>query len=128
MNVRILRNSEASPGRHRDRIAARPAMDLVEDGAGLALHCDVPGVSAERLHLHLRDGVLHLFGETGFGPSQEGRIHALEFDDMVYEATFPLPEALRDSSMEASLRNGVLTVRFTPRPKSGRRSIPVNKD
>ena len=57
-----------------------------------------------------------------------GRIHALEFDDMVYEATFPLPEALRGSRMEASLRNGVLTVRFTPRPRSGRRSIPVNQD
>lgn len=112
----------------KGQVTTRPAMDLVEGEEGIALFCDVPGVNPDRLYLCLADGSLQLWGETAFSSDMGGHIHALEFDDMVYEANFPLPHAVSGSDIEASLSNGVLTVLFRPPAKSGPRSIPVSED
>lgn len=126
----FIRNDTGADNRGRLRkgqVATRPAMDLVEGEEGIALFCDVPGVNPDRLYLCLADGSLYLWGETAFSSTMEGHIHALEFDDMVYEASFPLPRAVSGSDIEASLSNGVLTVLFRPPVQSGPRSIPVSE-
>lgn len=126
----FIRNGAGVEGRGQSRkgqVTTRPAMDLVEGEEGIALFCDVPGVNPDRLYLYLADGSLHLWGETAFSSTMEGHIHALEFDDMAYEASFPLPRAVSGSDIEAGLSNGVLTVLFRPPAQNGPRSIPVSE-
>lgn len=127
----FIRNGAATGSREQPRkgqVATRPAMDLVEGEEGIALFCDVPGVNRDRLYLCLSDGSLHLWGETAFSSAMEGHIHALEFGDMVYEASFPLPHAVSGSDIDARLSDGVLTVLFRPPVQSGPRSIPVSEE
>ena len=127
----FIRNSTGVEDRgqlRKGQVTTRPAMDLVEGEEGIALFCDMPGVNPDRLYLCLVDGNLHLWGETAFASDMEGHIHALEFDDTVYETSFPLPRAVSGSDIEAGLSNGVLTVLFRPPAQSGPRSIPVSED
>ena len=130
--MKVFIHTKADSGtchqRRKGQIATRPAMDLVEGEDGISLFCDMPGVAPDSLRLCLVDGTLHLWGETDFAPALEGRIHALEFDAMVYEASFALPPALSDSAIEARLCKGVLTVLFRPAVKSRSRKIPVNAE
>ena len=112
-------------GRNPSRVTIRPVLDLVENEAGVFLYCNMPGVPGDALIVHLENDMLHIRGVTNYGPLPAGRVHALEFDEAVYETTLAVPRSVDTRGMTASLRNGVLTVFFPyPAPKAPRR-IPV---
>ncbi len=100
-----------------DRIVIRPLTDLMETAEGLFLHCNLPGVAQRDLDLTVDRNTLFLRGKTGFS-CLPGRVHALEFGDVMYETRLALPRAVAPEGIDASLRDGVLTV-FLPFPRTG---------
>ena len=109
-----------------DKIIVQPLMDLVESPDGLVVYCNVPGVTRNGLELTVDKDALHLLGRTEFA-ALPGRVHALEFGDVIYEAHLTLPLTVDETTIDASLRDGVLTV-FLPFPRHrAPRRIPVTK-
>ncbi len=108
-----------------DKVIVRPLTDLVENGEGLFVYCNLPGVSHEDLELSVDKGSLLLRGRTRFS-CLPGKVQALEFGDVVYETRLSLPLAVDAPRIEASLRDGVLTV-FLPFPRKGAQRIIVTR-
>ena len=111
---------------HAHRVTVSPQTDIVERAEGLFIYCNMPGVTEEALRISIEDTTLFIHGETAFGPMPQGRIHALEFDDVVFETRFPVPKTVDHSSIAASLRDGVLELFLPYPPKSVPRRIPVS--
>ena len=76
-------------------------MDIWEDEDGITLSADMPGVSKDRLELRI-DG-----------------------NNLIIEGTFSLSGELETGQIEATLKDGVLTVRIPKRAELRPRKIDV---
>ena len=87
-------------------------MDVIEDGAGITLYADLPGVSRDRLHLHVEADTLTIEGEIAL-PAPEGleSIHS-EVGLSVYRRVFTLSKELDAERVAAEFVQGVLTLRI----------------
>ena len=88
--------------------ALLPPVDVIEDGAGITLYADLPGVSRDRLHLHVEADTLTIEGEIAL-PAPEGleSIHS-EAGLSVYRRVFTLSKELDATRVGAEFKNGVL--------------------
>lgn len=98
---------------NRILLTTAPLMDLVELEDGCCLYCDLPGVGSDEVELTVDKESLHIRAAARLTPPR-GKIHALEFNDIVYEGEVRIP-AVDPSRVEASLVNGLLRV-FMPFP------------
>lgn len=85
-----------------------PAADWTDEDTHLALHLDVPGVSAESLEL-LEDG--STVSVTGERPALP-RLLGGDRPTGTFRRSFTFPQEVLPQTGEAQLANGVLTVRF----------------
>ena len=101
----------------------RPLVDIYEDADGITLHADVPGVSKERLNVHVEGNTLALEGRTAtrgeFGAEQRTGPATL------YRRTFALSRELATDAIEAKVKDGVLTVRIPKRAEDRPRKIAI---
>ncbi|MDL2272421.1 Hsp20/alpha crystallin family protein [Desulfovibrio sp. OttesenSCG-928-I05] len=109
------------------KVVTKPESDVVEREDGIYIFCNLPGVSEENVHLEIEDGTLHLHAASGFGQLPCGRVHALEFDDTVYDARMELGDRIEKNGISASLRNGVLHIILPFVHREGPRRIPVTQ-
>ncbi len=107
------------------RIVVRPLLDVVESAEGLFVYCNLPGVAHADLELTVDKNELFVRGPTSFS-CLPGKVHALEYGDVLYETRLALPLAVDAARIEASMRDGVLTV-FLPFPRKSAQRIPVIK-
>jgi HSP20 family protein len=92
----------------------RPPVDIVEDAEGVTLQADVPGVSKERLNVHVEGNTLLLEGEVSSGENVTK-----------YRRSFTLGRELQTGTIEAKVKDGVLTVRIAKRAEDRPRKIAV---
>ena len=117
--------SEASPAARRTEAVMRPAVDIYEDKDGITLLADMPGVSRERLELHVDGGTLHLEGRVEIElPARAEALHA-DVRSRLYRRSFALSRELATDRIEASLKDGVLSVRIPKRAELRPRRIEV---
>jgi HSP20 family molecular chaperone IbpA len=100
-------------------------VDVFEDRDGITLWADMPGVSRERLNLHVDGNALLLEGDVEFPIG--GNMQALYADvrSNRYECSFVLSKELDTGRIEANLKDGVLTVRIPKRAEHRPRRIEV---
>lgn len=105
--------------------ALRPAMDIFEDDSGITVQADMPGVSHEQLDIQVDQDTLTITGETRLR-MPEG-MEALYADVRLthYRRSFTLSRELDSEHIEASLKDGVLTLRIPKRSALQRRKIEV---
>ena len=105
--------------------ALLPPVDVIEDGAGITLHADLPGVSRDRLHLHVEADTLTIEGEIAL-PAPEGleSIHS-EVGLSVYRRVFTLSKELDADRVAAEFAHGVLTLRIPKVEHAQPRRIPI---
>ncbi len=116
----------SSVGAHEPRVPApetvlRPPVDILEDADGITLHADMPGVSKERLNVHVDGSTLLLEGEVQFA-------EALQSDTAGatrYRRSFALSRELETDRIEAKVKDGVLTVRIPKRAENRARKIEI---
>ena len=110
----------------RDDAALLPPVDVIEDGTGITLYADLPGVPREQLSLRVDGDRLAIEAELRL-PLPEGMTptHA-EVTLQRYRRTFTLSKELDADKVAAELSHGVLRVRIPKAAHAQPRRISVN--
>jgi len=103
----------------------RPPVDIWEDKDGITLCADMPGVSKDRLELRVDGNNLIIEGQVQLELSGKAEALYAEVRSSLYRRTFSLSGELETGKIEASLRDGVLTVRIPKRAELRPRKIEV---
>ena len=103
----------------------RPPVDIYEDAEGITLLADIPGVSRERLNLHVDHDALVVEGEVSIDtPEGMEALHA-DVRSTRYRRSFALTGELETDGIDASIRDGVLRVHIPKRAEVRPRRIEV---
>jgi len=97
---------------------ATPAYTLATTDTHHVIALDVPGVEKKDVTIELENGALNI----------EARRHiklGAKEQHVLYRRTFEVSEAVKDSDIQASLENGVLTVQVQKPEKSVKKAITV---
>jgi HSP20 family protein len=115
-----LRELNRVVGSSQRQIAAfAPPADLIEDNDGVTVHMDVPGVRPEDLEIEIQNDILTVRGTRPF-PYQshdgDGALRRAERGFGRFERSLRVPQGLNPDAIQASLKDGVLTLRI-PKPE-----------
>jgi HSP20 family protein len=102
-----------------------PPVDIWEDKDGITLCADMPGVSKERLNLRLDGNNLIVEGQLQFELPENAEALYADVRSSLYRRSFSLSRELESGKIEASLKDGVLTVRIPKRAELRPRRIEI---
>ncbi|MFZ2448741.1 MAG: Hsp20/alpha crystallin family protein [Syntrophobacteraceae bacterium] len=86
-----------------------PAVDIYESAEALIMVVDMPGVGAEDVSIDIKDDVLTLRGNVTLEGEGE-RMLVREYGVGDFYRQFTLGRTIDQSKIEASMKNGVLTL------------------
>lgn len=118
--------SSTSRGSQGERTAAAPAVEIIEDGVGITLLADMPGVPREKLDVRLDGETLVIEGDTAVEGPEGMRGLWAEVHVPRYRRSFTLSRELDTSRIEAGIKDGVLTLRIPKQPHVQPRRIAVS--
>jgi HSP20 family protein len=122
---REARPSDSVQREARPEIVLRPPTDIFEDADGITVQMDMPGVSKERLALQVNMNQLDVEGDAHIDMPQGMEALYADVRSMHYQRTFTLSSELETDKVEASLRDGVLTLRIPKRAELRPRRIEI---
>ncbi len=127
LRARDTQATSAQPSRATEvESGMRPPVDVFEDADGLTLLADLPGVSKERLNVRVERATLIVEGAVEIAlPDQMQAVYA-DIRSTHYQRRFALSDELETEKIEASLKDGVLTVRIPKRAETKSRRIEVS--
>jgi HSP20 family molecular chaperone IbpA len=126
-NANKSRSSAAQPETTRGGNLFVPLVDIFETQTELLLMADVPGVRSEDVDLHYEKGELMLHARVrGRLPAQG--VMLKEYEEGDFHRVFSVHESIDASRIEASCKNGVLTVRLPKLEAVRPRQIKVNAE
>jgi HSP20 family protein len=96
-----------------------PPADVLVDDEGVTVYMDVPGVRSDQLDVELENEVLTVRGERPYPYRDNGDRggRRIERGFGRFERSLRVPRGLDPDAIEASLTDGVLTLRI-PKPES----------
>jgi HSP20 family protein len=104
--------------------AFAPAADVLASEEEVVVHVDVPGLSADELDIELENDVLTVRGQRAFpyggeGGGAEGGYawQLIERSFGTFERVLRVPAGLDPDAIEATVADGVLTLRI-PKPET----------
>ncbi len=110
----------------RSGLTARwsPRVDTHETEDAFLVSVDLPGVASDDVTINLDKGVLTVSGErkSPFGLNGDAK----QQPDGKFEHAFPVPDAVDTESIEATYKNGVMTITLRKSKASKPRQIPIN--
>lgn len=107
------------------RPAIAPAVDIVEDKQRVTLRADLPGVPRDNLDVKVYDNTLTIEADTRIDTPADLRVRHAEVRAPRFVRTFVLSPDLDTSRIDASLRDGVLTLTIPRRAETRPRHIDV---
>ncbi|MHB1540949.1 MAG: Hsp20/alpha crystallin family protein [Steroidobacteraceae bacterium] len=90
-------------------------MDIWEGKDGITLCADMPGVSKDRLNPRIDGNTLIVEGELQLKFSENAEALYADFRSSLYRRSVALSGELQTDGIEASLKDGMLTVRIPNR-------------
>ena len=106
-----------------------PAMDLQETEHEYVLRADLPGIKKEDVELTAVDNTIKLSGKREYEKRAEDKsVHRMERLYGEFQRTFELPGGFDAGKVEATLRDGVLTVRLPKREEAKPKRIELKVD
>jgi HSP20 family molecular chaperone IbpA len=100
-----------------------PPVDIYEDGEGLVVKADLPGVAKENLDVRVENSLLTIYGRpTRVAPGDP--IHR-EYELVNFFRQFELNERVNQSKISADLKHGVLTLLLPKAEEAKPRKIDV---
>ena len=103
-----------------------PLADLEETDDAYVVELELPGAVRDEVDVQLDDRVLTVSGEI-HEKKRSGILHRRTRKVGKFHYTVTLPGELDEEHVEASLRDGVLTVRIPKSPQSRRRRIEISR-
>lgn len=107
------------------RAALLPAVDIVEDETGVTVWADLPGVPKDKLEVKVHDGHLSIEAEAVVPTPAGLSVTHVEVRAPRYERAFSISSDLDTGRVDASLQDGVLTLRIPRRDAALPRRIEV---
>lgn len=110
--------------------AFSPALDVSDDETHLEVVAELPGLTADDVRVDVQPGVLVLSGEKHH--ESEGAsdgYYRVERSFGTFRRAVPLPSTIDIDEVDASFKNGLLTVRLAKQPqhRAGSRRIEVQR-
>jgi len=105
--------------------AIRPAVDIFEDAGGITLTADMPGVARDRLVVQVDADALSIEGQIDISLPEGMQPLYADVRSTRYQRSFSLSKELDGESVQASLKDGVLTLRIPKRAEHRPRKIEV---
>ena len=103
----------------------RPRVDIFEDAEGITLVADMPGVSRERLDLQVDKDSLTIEGEARIEMPDGMEALYADVRSTRYQRSFALSGELAVGQIDASLKDGVLSVHIPKRAEVKPRKVEV---
>ena len=103
-----------------------PHVELSETDKDVKVEAELPGLSEGDIELTLRDGALVIRGEKKGAVEDKGR-RVSELFYGRFERVIPLPGEVREDQVNATFKNGVLTVTLPKSAEAAQKSkrIPI---
>lgn len=114
-----------SPLQQRPELALAPAADIFEDADGISIVLDMPGVTKELLTVKADRNELVIEGEAAIDMPQGMEAAYAEVRSAHYRRSFVLTNELDTGTVEASMKDGVLSIRVPKRAELKPRQIEV---
>lgn len=105
--------------------ALTPPVDVVEDSTGITLYADLPGVSRDKLHLHVESDTLTIEAESDLEVPEGLRSSHTEVELGRFRRAFTLSAELDTAAVTAELTQGVLKLRIPKADRAQPRRIPI---
>jgi len=102
-----------------------PPVDVTEDDTGITLIADLPGAQRDTLSIRVDGETLTLEAPLTLGEPQDLQAVYAEVRAGRYRRSFTLSRELDSTRIEASLKDGVLTLRLPKTEKARPRRIEV---
>lgn len=114
-----LKGERVRPGR-----VFIPAVDIYETPEALVLIADMPGVSGDNVTLDLKENLLTISGQVGPMPEKETLL-VQEYALGDFYREFQVGELIDTANIEATVKDGVLTLTLPKAEKAKPRRIEV---
>ena len=118
-------NRSQQRSEQRPELALLPPVDIVEDAGGITLTADLPGVDKSELSIGIDGRTLTLDAPLRFGEAESLQSVYTEVRANRYRRSFELSSELDTSAVDASLKDGVLTLRLPKLERAKPRRIEV---
>lgn len=106
--------------------SAFPAVDIYEDGEGLTLTAELPGVDPKAVDVKIENQVLTLSGERKLErEEQRDNYHRIESWFGTFTRSFSLPTTVDVDKVRAEHKNGLLRVFLPRREETKPRKVSV---
>jgi HSP20 family protein len=104
----------------------RPAVDILEEADKIVITADLPGVSQESVELNVDKDVLTLKGERKVLRNETEHYRRFERAGGPFERSFRLPPTVNVEKIQASMKDGVLTLTLPKKAEAQPRQIKIN--
>lgn len=122
-------NSREMAARDKSRYsqaALTPPVDVIEDNTGITLYADLPGVSRDKLHLHVESDTLTIEAESDLDVPEGLRSGHTEVELGRFRRAFTLSPELDTGAVTAELNQGVLRLRIPKAQRAQPRRIAID--
>lgn len=115
---------QSQPG-GREQPAITPRVDVLEDGTGITLLADLPGVSRDALEIQVEGDSLTIEGQVSPAAPEAMEATYAEVRVPRFRRMFTLSRELDGSRIEAQLKDGVLRLRIPKQEHAQPRRVQV---
>lgn len=103
-----------------------PAVDIVEQDDAYIVEAELPGLTKDDVKISLEGNILTIRGEKKREQTKEGRnYHRTERSYGSFMRSFTLPTSVRSDKIEATYRNGILTINLPKVEEAKPKTIEV---
>lgn len=99
-------------------------ISLWEDDSSIYMEMDVPSLTIEDLEVTIEKGKLRICGQRPAADRPSGTFHEERYFGQ-FERYVALSDWVDPSSIDASLNNGVLCIKFSKRPEQKRQKVAI---
>lgn len=117
--------AQGEEGRSARRVTISPAVDVYEDGQGVTLWADLPGVTKDKLDIRVHDDHLSIEAEAVVRVPPNLQLQHAEVREPRFARTFLLSADFDAAKIEANLQDGVLKLTIPRREEARPRRIEV---
>jgi HSP20 family protein len=108
-----------------EAIFRQPAVDIAEKDKVFEITAELPGLDIKNIEVTLRNGNIVLKGERQDQKEEKSKDYYLQERQYgAFERSFALPEGVDASKVDATFRNGILTITL---PKTAEAQKPEQK-
>jgi HSP20 family protein len=103
-----------------------PLVDVIEADAAYLINAELPGVKLEDVKIEIENNVLTLCAQKQpESTSQRHEFHRVERNYGTFSRSFVLPQGVQSDNVQATMKDGVLTIHVPKSEQARPRRIPV---